>query len=141
MAHPHNMNTQPGTNPVSPVPWSHAPPTRSTAPAAYSRSGFFSTFLSSPSEAIEDGIINPAAAAFVLFLSPLSTFLVTYATTWRAVTDQAQEMADNPWAFGAVSVPEVRAQIMDNFDWGAAFGSTVLHLLIAFSYSCLLFIL
>ena len=131
IADPHNTGIQHGTDPRGPAMYSAAPPyAGSTNLAGYSQPGFFSKFLSSPSKAIETEFVNPTFAAFILFLSPLSAFLLAYATSWRTITDQARMMVDNRWT--SDSVAEIRNRAMDNLDWFAAFGNAVLHLLIAF---------
>ena len=131
MAHPHSTGIQHGTSPLSPAPYSPVPPfARPTIPTGYFQLGFFPMFLSSPLKAIENGHVSPGFATFVLFLSPLSVFLTIYATSWRAITDHAQIMVANRWT--SESVAEIRTRAMGNLDWGAAFGATVLHMLIAF---------
>ena len=131
MADPHSTGIQHSTSQPGPAPYSTMPPFAGPSiPAGYSQPGFFSMFLSSPSKAIENGYVSPGFATFVLFLSPLSVFLTTYATSWRTITGQAQIMVDNRWT--SESVAEIRTRAMGNFDWGAVFGTTVLHMLIAF---------
>lgn len=115
----------------SAIPHAPVPPSYGHSGAVgHAMPGFFSSFLSSPSKAIQDEYVSQGIAVIVLFLSAVSTFLVTYATSWRAITDQAQMMVN--YRITGESVAEIRARIMSNFDWGAAFGTTVIHTFIAF---------
>ena len=93
---------------------------------------FLMAFLKSPSKAIKEKTVSPALAIIVLVLMPVSMFLSSYATIWRAITDQIQVAGtyiDGRWH----TATEIRAHILsEQFNMGAGFGSTVLHALISF---------
>ena len=104
----HSKHSKHSAGPRSPAPSSFG----QSSAVGHSMPSFFSSFLSSPSKAIQDEYVSPGVAAIILILSPLSTFLLTYATSWRAATDLSRMIVD--------------------LNWSAAFGATVLHTLIAF---------
>jgi len=96
-------------------------------PAAGEAAGFIKQFFSNPSTAIKEG--NPGIALALIFaaLYPLTQFFLRWAVYWRNATDSAQ--AQVAWDGRTVSM--IRETILDRLNFGAGFGHTLLHWLVA----------